>query len=327
MKFKSTPHLVFSLHDTTSYNIPILPRHSSLPNLSGRFAIPPWWGNNSTGPQEPNDDGIESIGDLYYYLPSRRLATISDNAIGYYCLMKGRISKIVRTETGSGTFEYPDDLNDKILRVPSGICKVYKSEGLLPDTTEEDYVQYAGGYYFYVGPVRYYTIKSAGIDEQGNKIYELQTYVKPETRALTSTPSGFKIVQKSFLEGEKDEFVPPYLLLAELVKVVKPEVKFGGNSKSAYLSNLWFPSSEPITLVKGEEANIPYKYGDTWYSRYDCLKTYSFTQEDKNQIIEIGSFMCETRINIDGRTDKNRGQLSNLSTTPQKFNLLNPVYS
>lgn len=37
--------------------------------------------------------------------------------------------------------------------------------------------------------------------------------------------------------------------------------------------------------------------------------------------------MCETRINIDGRYDKNRGLLSNLTTTPQNFNLFNPVYS
>lgn len=37
--------------------------------------------------------------------------------------------------------------------------------------------------------------------------------------------------------------------------------------------------------------------------------------------------MVETRVNIDGRYDKNRGQLSNLNMTPQNFNLINPVYS
>ena len=37
--------------------------------------------------------------------------------------------------------------------------------------------------------------------------------------------------------------------------------------------------------------------------------------------------MCETRVNIDGRYDRNRGQISNLNMSPQNFNLLNMVYS
>ena len=37
--------------------------------------------------------------------------------------------------------------------------------------------------------------------------------------------------------------------------------------------------------------------------------------------------MCETRVNIDGRYDRNRGQLSNFAITPTNFNLLNNAYS
>ena len=37
--------------------------------------------------------------------------------------------------------------------------------------------------------------------------------------------------------------------------------------------------------------------------------------------------MCETRVNIEGRYDRNRGQLSNLTMTPTNFNLVNDVYS
>lgn len=37
--------------------------------------------------------------------------------------------------------------------------------------------------------------------------------------------------------------------------------------------------------------------------------------------------MCETRVNIDGRYDRNRGQSSNLNISPQNFNLLNKVYT
>ena len=37
--------------------------------------------------------------------------------------------------------------------------------------------------------------------------------------------------------------------------------------------------------------------------------------------------MCETRVNIDGRYDRNRGQSSNLNMSPTNFNLINKVYS
>lgn len=115
------------------------------------------------------------------------------------------------------------------------------------------------------------------------------------------------------------------MLIGELIRK-RISNKFGGDTEEAKRQNLWFPSGDPIVISEGETL-VPFEYGDTWYSRYDCLKTYPFTQEDENQIVEIGSFMCETRINIDGRTDRNRGQLSNLNMTPQNFNLFNEVYS
>ena len=109
---------------------------------------------------------------------------------------------------------------------------------------------------------------------------------------------------------------------------------FGGVSEDALKSNIWIPCGEPVALgssYDGTPTNgatkIQYSYGDTYYQRWDCLKTYPFTPEDINQIVEIGSFMLETRINIDGRYDRNRGQSSNLNMTPQNFNLLNPVYT
>lgn len=118
----------------------------------------------------------------------------------------------------------------------------------------------------------------------------------------------------------------PCLFLAELVRKSVSN-KFGGNSDEAKRNNLWFPAGPPVALRSNYNVRIPFSEGDTWYSRYDCLKTYPFTQEDENQIVEIGSFMCETRVNIDGRYDKNRGQLSNLNMSPVNFNLLNEVYS
>jgi hypothetical protein len=73
--------------------------------------------------------------------------------------------------------------------------------------------------------------------------------------------------------------------------------------------------------------NLEWLEGDTYYQRYDCLKTYAFTEQDPNQIVEILSFMCETHINLDGRYDKQRGQTRAYNMRPDFFNLLNPVYS
>lgn len=109
--------------------------------------------------------------------------------------------------------------------------------------------------------------------------------------------------------------------------------RFGGDSADALMANTWIPCGEPVRLTynteKGEynACTIEYSYGDTYFQRWDCLKTYAFTPEDTNQVIEIGSFMLETHCNIDGRYDRNRGQSNNLYMSPLNFNKLNPVYN
>lgn len=108
--------------------------------------------------------------------------------------------------------------------------------------------------------------------------------------------------------------------------------RFGGQTEEAFENNLWVPCGDPVSLVdtiEGVKSSITIKWteGDTYYQRYDHLKTYPFTTEDQNQITDIISFMCETRVNIDGRYDRNRGQTSNFAITPENFNLMNDVYS
>ena len=104
---------------------------------------------------------------------------------------------------------------------------------------------------------------------------------------------------------------------------------FGGTSDDALKENTWIPCGEPTSISSSNSGieYVHYIYGDTYFQRYDCLKTYPFTREDLNQIVEIGSFMLETHVNIDGRYDRNRGQSNNLNMTPQNFNLINKVYS
>lgn len=107
--------------------------------------------------------------------------------------------------------------------------------------------------------------------------------------------------------------------------------RFGGQTEEAFENNLWLPCGEAVKLFddNGIKDNITIQWteGDTYYQRYDHLKTYPFTPEDQNQMVDIVSFMCETRVNIDGRYDRNRGQISNFMMTPTNFNLINDVYS
>lgn len=125
-----------------------------------------------------------------------------------------------------------------------------------------------------------------------------------------------------------DGYSLDYLWLAELYKDVDNTTRFGGKSETALQQNNWQIAGEPQKISKeNDKTTIVWTVGDTYYQRYDCLKTYPFTFEDENQNIEILSFMCETHVNIDGRYDKNRGQTDNTSMNPTNFNLINPVYN
>ena len=132
-----------------------------------------------------------------------------------------------------------------------------------------------------------------------------------------------------------------YLWLGELYND-SVRLRFGGKTSEAIENNVWLPAGKPVSIIKGYDSKgkpipktiddlnsikIEYTEGDTYYQRYDCLKTYPRTLEDQNSIVDIVSFMCETRINIDGRYDRNRGQTSNLAIRPENFNKINNVYS
>ena len=116
-----------------------------------------------------------------------------------------------------------------------------------------------------------------------------------------------------------------FLWLGELYKTVTNP--FGGDSDTAIRNNKWVIGGPTVSIGNSNTVNLVWTEGDTYYQRYDCLKTYPFTTEDPNQIVEILSFMCETHVNLDGRYDRNRGQQDNTNMHPKNFNLLNPVYS
>lgn len=116
--------------------------------------------------------------------------------------------------------------------------------------------------------------------------------------------------------------VYPAIQIAELIQD-PGESRYGGTSEEAIKNNLWIPAGKSRLITDGK---IIWDRGDTWYQRYDCLKTYPFTNEDPNQVTEIVSMYLETRINLDGRYDKNRNNMS-FYLSPNNFNKINPAYS
>lgn len=123
---------------------------------------------------------------------------------------------------------------------------------------------------------------------------------------------------------------PAYLWLAELYRDSVSN-KFGGDN---YESNIWYPAGKSVKLPESKEEGelyyntyVEFTQGDTFFARFDSLKTYSDDLDAVNSVTEIGSFMVETRINLDARYDRNRGKQSNLVMNPGNFNLFNDVYN
>lgn len=137
-----------------------------------------------------------------------------------------------------------------------------------------------------------------------------------------------EFIGTELLEGK---VIPSYLYIAEIYNdnIVN---RFGGQTLEALENNMWLPCGEPVSIyningILKNSLDVYWTEGDTYYQRYDHIKTYPFTLKDQNCITDIVSFMCETRVNLDGRYDRNRGNLSNFTVTQENFNQVNEVYS
>lgn len=87
----------------------------------------------------------------------------------------------------------------------------------------------------------------------------------------------------------------------------------------------WMIAGEAVD-VKDGQANIVWKQGDWYYQRYECLRTYPQSTEEKSQVVEIVSFMCETRRNLDGRYDSHGGKAF-LQANPGNYFKINDSYT
>ena len=155
--------------------------------------------------------------------------------------------------------------------------------------------------------------------------------MKKEAVPMKYKSTPHLILDNNFSHKELDSISQDNAGSLQIAQLERSSSPFDTSPDSDTLrSYTWIPCGNPVNIVASDNNNktvVYYSWGDTYYQRYDCLKTYPFTNEDINQIVEIGSFMLETRVNIDGRYDRNRGQINNTNVSPRNFNLINPVYS
>lgn len=300
IKYKSTKHLVFKLKDSIQNHVNILPTINNINKIEGTI--------NENIPVESVDGTLVRYKIFNFWFDNELFEAFPDSAdIGDLCLVSYDHDPTKPT-LGKKTIAYQrtsinnGDIND---------WKVYTPE----ETSTLYYI----------------------IDKNKAEKYECNTLgtciYKGIENLIVSEEEVISIKQDSISIG-KDHLKYPYLFIAELYRDDNSiSNAFGGNTEEAIKNNLWLPASKSYTLdeevgeEKSESLNITLDYGDTRFQRYDCLKTYAFTPEDENQVVEIASFMCETRINLSGRYDKNIGSTHNLNINSTNFNLYNPVYS
>lgn len=122
-----------------------------------------------------------------------------------------------------------------------------------------------------------------------------------------------------------------YLFIGELYKdFSENDTRYGGISLDA-VQNSRFIAAGPQYQVDGLEADgsdtVFANQGDTYFQRWDCVKTKPYSLDATNKVIDITSFMVETHINLDGRTDRFRGMPELTSINLEQFGQLNTVYS
>lgn len=116
------------------------------------------------------------------------------------------------------------------------------------------------------------------------------------------------------------------LFMCDVYKDIDPSYLSNEDNFSNQQRN-WIVCGDTYDLEDNDNTCVEFREGDTFFQRYDCLKTYPFSEEDKQSVVEIASFMVETKVNLDGRYDENGGLDDNTFISPVNFNLINPVYS
>lgn len=170
---------------------------------------------------------------------------------------------------------------------------------------------------------------SDDFEQVNGSMYTFQSEYKIQDSLLKSPrPSG---CVRKYIEYKNENaglYKYGHIYIAQLERGVKSaDEVFNGTSESVLLQNTWIPAGEALSIdefANGE--NVKWTEGDTFYQRYDCLKTFAYSDSSVNQIVEQLSAMIQTRINLDGIYSY-RGNVDNTGANNTNTNILNQAYS
>ena len=134
--------------------------------------------------------------------------------------------------------------------------------------------------------------------------------------------------QKNIASDVFSEHPLGWLWLGEVYRETV-ENRFGGEDDMSIRNNIWHVAGNSVNLDNptGNDIIVRWTEGDTYFQRYDCLKTSPYSFEDQNQVIDMLSFMCYTRVNLNGRYDGHQGISNLLYNNMSNVNTINDAYS
>lgn len=128
--------------------------------------------------------------------------------------------------------------------------------------------------------------------------------------------------------ANKVEESDQYLFIGELYRDFgNNDTRYGGITKSAIAANRFIAAGPIRSLGYTSKGVILYgNQGDTYFQRFDALRTKPYSESSENNVIDIVSAMLETHINLDGRTDVQRAPKELASIDYENYAQINSVY-
>lgn len=153
------------------------------------------------------------------------------------------------------------------------------------------------------------------------------------TAGTTYPYRDYSVVQDIFsVNGFTPNATDQYVYIGEIYSDLEDndQIRYGGTSDAAIQNNRFLIAGPQYIIddMNGDGNDVLVaNQADTYIQRWDCLKTKPLSSGAMNGVIDITSVMLETHINIDGRTDLQRGTRYIASLDAEKFGQINPVYS
>lgn len=185
--------------------------------------------------------------------------------------------------------------------------------------------------------VRAYSISGQEIKDEGWNNLNFYFNSKTPTFELESVASwrGYSLYGDAGVSfgkpnsnlAHKFDVSDQYLFIGELYREFgDDDTRYGGITQAAIAANRFIAAGPIYNLSADKDVVLYGNHGDTYFQRFDALRTKPYSESSENNVIDIVSAMLETHINLDGRTDVQRAPKELASIDYENFAPLNRVY-